>query len=131
MDNDKFIQRMKEHDEFENKIMDILRPYTTRKHLPDRFVSFGDKLFAWDAKTTIFVEDKSHNEYFRIQNENNIPVFIVYQDGDDIRADWISKLTWSGPYPPSKNSTCMDNYYRISRGRTLDEFIEAIKEDNP
>ena len=61
--NDKFTERMKRHDEFENEVMDIIRPYTTRRHLPDRFVSFKNKIYAWDAKTSIFVEDKSHDEY--------------------------------------------------------------------
>ena len=54
--NEKFAERIKAHDKFENEIMDVMRPFTTRKHLPDRFVSFSDRLYAWDAKTNIFVE---------------------------------------------------------------------------
>ena len=60
---DKFAERVKVHDEFESKIMDVMRPFTTRKHLPDRFVSFSDRLYAWDAKTNIFVEKNSHDEH--------------------------------------------------------------------
>jgi len=124
-----FENRMREHDKFENDIMDMMRPYTTRKHLPDRFISFGDTLYAWDAKTSIFVEDSSHDEYFRVQNENGIKVFIVYFDKkkNAVFAEWIDGLTWHGPFPPSPNSTCNDPYYRIEGGRTLDEFMQCAK----
>ena len=130
--NDKktiFENRMREHDKFENDIMDMMRPFTTRKHLPDRFISFGGKLYAWDAKTTIFVEDSSHDEYFRVQNENGIKVFIVYFDKkkNTVFAEWIDKLTWHGPFPPSKNSTCNDPYYRIEGGRTIEQFLDCAK----
>ena len=125
---DKFAERVKVHDEFESKIMDKMRPFTTRKHLPDRFVSFPNKLYAWDAKTNIFVEKNSHDEYFRVQEENNIPVFIVYQDKGIIMAGWITEINWEGPFPPSPNSTSGDPYYRISGGRTLDEFLEGARQ---
>jgi hypothetical protein len=97
---DKFAERIKAHDKFENEIMDVMRPFTTRKHLPDRFVSFSDRLFAWDAKTNIFVEKNSHDEYFRVQNENGIPVFIVYKNNGITMAGWITELKWEGPFPP-------------------------------
>lgn len=124
-----FENRMKEHDKFENDMMDTMRPYTTRKHLPDRFISFCDKLYAWDAKTTIFVEDSSHDEYFRVQNENGIKVFIVYFDKkkNAVFADWIDNLVWHGPFPPSRNSTSGDPYYRIDGGRTLQDFLDSVK----
>ena len=124
--NDKFTERMKRHDEFENEVMDIIRPYTTRRHLPDRFVSFRNKIYAWDAKTSIFVEDKSHDEYFRLYEENGIPVFIVYKDNEMLMADWITNLSWLGPYPPSENSTCGDPYYIIGGGRPLEEFLMSV-----
>jgi hypothetical protein len=125
--NNKFHERKKKHDEFEEKVMDIMRPFTTRRHLPDRFVSFNDKLYAFDMKTTPFVEDKSHDEYFRLCREENIPVFIVYVNDGEIMADWITKLTWQGPFPPSEKSTCGDPYYKISGGRTLEEFLECSR----
>ena len=126
---EKFQNRMKKHDEFESDVMDQMRPYTTRKHLPDRFISFNDNLYAWDAKTTIFVEDSSYEEYFRIQQETGIRVFIVYQGNphDVIFADWIDNLIWHGPFPPSRNSTSGDPYYRIEGSRTFEEFLSSAK----
>ena len=40
-------------------------------------------------------------------------------------AGWISELTWKGPFPPSKRSTCGDPYYRIDGGVPLDEWLIA------
>lgn len=126
----RFERRAERHDVLENKIMDIIRPYTDRRHLPDRRVSFAQTPVSWDLKTNIFVENNSHDEYFRLWSEGE-PVFIVYQNGDGEKygdgrfyADWIINLTWHGPFPASANSTCGDDYYRISGGRELMEFIK-------
>jgi len=122
MTHDKFKARRETHDELEGQIMNIIRPHTTRKHLPDRLVSFNDRLVAWDAKANVFVEDNSHDEYFRIQNENDIPVFIVYENGT--LAEYIDELIWSDKMPASPKSTTGDDYYIISGGIPLEEFLK-------
>jgi len=124
--NKKFYERMEQHDKFEKEVLDIIRPFTTRRHLPDRFVAFQDKICALEVKTTVCVEDKAHDEYFRVHEETGIPVFIVYKDNGIIKADWITNLSWAGPFPPSENSTCGDFYYIISGERTLDEFLKSV-----
>jgi hypothetical protein len=122
-DKEKFKKRSKYHDEKEDEVMNAIRPFTDRRHLPDRWVSFRGMLCAWDLKTNIFVEDNSHNEYFHVFEKDGIPVFIVYLDGGKYFANWIQNLNWQGPYPPSKNSTSGDPYYKISCGIPLDEFL--------
>lgn len=119
-----FESRRAKHDELENKVMDMLRPYTTRRHLPDRFISFNNKLYAWDFKTNVFVEKNSHDEYFRIFMEDGIPVFIVYLEKMRFMAEWITRLDWNGPLPPSAKSTSGDPYYIISGGLPLLEFVK-------
>ena len=127
--NSIFEERAKKHDELENEIMGIVRPFTDRKHLPDRRVSFGGVPCSFDVKTTIFVEDNSHDEYFRLWNEGE-PVFIVYQiTTSQLYADWIINISWAGPFPPSKNSTCGDPYYRIDGGRGLNEFLNNAEHE--
>jgi len=123
----RFDGRRKAHDKAEEKVMDIIRPFTTRRHLPDRWVAFNNKLCAWDMKTTIFVEDNSRNEYFRLISEG-IPVFIVYQNDGITLAEWVQRLVWIGPLPPTKKSTSGDPYYRISGGISLLEFLEKAKD---
>jgi len=128
----RFECRAKNHDEKEEKIMGAIRQFTTRRHLPDRWISFNGKLCAWDLKTSSNVEDNSHDEYFRLLKHDNIPVFIVYIDksnGQEL-ANWIQELNWDGPYPPSPNSTCDDSYYRISNGIPFKEFLELQKTNN-
>ncbi len=66
------------------------------------------------------------DEYFRLYEENGIPVFIVYKDNGMLMADWITNLSWLGPYPPSENSTCGDPYYIIGGGRPLEEFLMSV-----
>ena len=123
----KFEERRKEHDELEISIMNIIRPFTDRKHLPDRRVSFGGIPYSFDVKTNVFVEDNSRDEYFRLWNEGE-QVFIVFKDKSDdiIYADWIINLKWKGPYPPSPNSTSGDPYYIVSSSKTLDDFLKDI-----
>ena len=125
----KFRRRVKRHDELEIKVMNVMRPRTTRKHLPDRWVSFNDKIYPWDMKSNVFVEDNSHDEYFRLLDEGYRP-FIVYRNKQDgiIRADFIDNLTWSGPFPATKRSTTGDDYYRIAGGRLLDDFLDGLQE---
>jgi len=124
---EKFRSRVKKHDKLESEVMDIVRPYTTRKHLPDRWVSFNDEIYPWDMKSNVFVEDNSHAEYFRLLDEGYRPI-IVYRNKQDmiIRADFIDSLTWSGPYVASPKSTTGDDYYRIAGGRLLKDFLEDI-----
>jgi len=118
-----FEERRRKHDEEEERIMNFIRPYTDRHHLPDRWVSFNGMLCAFDVKTNIFVEKNSRDEYFRVFEQDGIPVFIVYCDGEKKLANWIQLLEWRGPFPPSPNSTSGDPYYRISGGVPLDEFV--------
>lgn len=120
-----FETRRIQHDRKEDEVMDIIRPYTNRRHLPDRWIALGGMLCAWDMKTNIFVEKNSHDEYFRVFESDGIPVFIVYQDKEKgLLADWINRLDWRGPFPPSAKSTSGDPYYRISGGRPLIEFLK-------
>lgn len=119
-----FEKRIKIHDEKEEQILDIIRPYTTRRHLPDRWVSFNDKICAFDCKTACFLEVKSYNEYMRVIKDDGIPVFIVYHDYGKLLANWMQRLKFSGPYPPSVKSTSGDYYYKISGGIPLDVFLE-------
>lgn len=120
-----FKERLKKHNKLENKVANIIRPYTTRNHLPDRFVVLGDYVVAWDLKSNIFVEKNSHDEYFRLQNHDRIKVFIVYDNAQ--YAEWIDNLNWDGPNPPTKNSTSGDPYYKISGGISLNDFLEREK----
>jgi len=123
-----FETRRIQHDKKEEEVMNIIRPYTDRRHLPDRWIAFRGMLCAWDMKTNIFVEKNSHDEYFRVFKHDGIPVFIVYQDQENgLMADWINRLEWRGPFPPSPKSTSGDPYYRISGGKPLMEFL---KENN-
>jgi hypothetical protein len=122
----RFYQRQKIHDEGEEQVMNLMRPYTDRRHLPDRWVSFNGKIHAWDFKTNIFVEKDSHDEYFRVLKQDNIPVFIVYCDKGQKLANFIQSLNWEGPFPPSLNSTNGDQYYRISGGIPLAKFLREI-----
>ena len=125
---DKFERRVKIHDKFENEIMDIVRPYTDRRHLPDRRVSFGGVPCSFDVKSTVFVEANSHDEYFRLLKEGE-PVFIVFKDKNDdvLYGDWIDDLVWAGPFAPSDNSTSGDYYYRITSQRTLADFLKNAR----
>ena len=127
----KFHERAKRHDAFEEKVMNELRKHSSRKHLPDRWISFGGNVCALDIKTTVFVEDNSHDEYFRLYNEDEIPVFIVYYDKskDKTFMEWIHLLTWKGPFEPSKNSTSGDHYYIISGGREKETFLANVSEE--
>ncbi|MHC4635777.1 MAG: hypothetical protein ACYSYU_11305 [Planctomycetota bacterium] len=131
----KFVVRAVAHDKFEEEIYQYMRPYADRKHLPDRRQSFSNIPCSWDAKQNVFVEDNSYHEYWRLFNEGE-PMFIVYRNGDGVNygdgkiyADWLHKLKISGPFEASPNSTCMDDYYRIEPGRTLEEFRVAIKKE--
>ena len=132
MSNEIFDKRREKHDKIENVIMDKMRPYTDRKHLPDRRVSFSQIPCSWDMKTNVFVEDNSYDEYWRLYLEGE-PVFIVYINGDGdeygdgkLYADWIFNIDWSGPFQASKKSTCGDDFYRISGGRLLEEFLIKV-----
>jgi hypothetical protein len=125
--NCKWRYRQEHHDSEEEKTMNVIRPFTDRHHLPDRWVSFNGKLCAWDLKTNVFVEDNSHDEYFRLFKQDKIPVFIVYIDQGQELANWIQSLRWDGPNPPSPNSTCGDSYYRISGGIPLQDFLDLQK----
>ncbi len=111
--------------------MDLVRPYVDRKHLPDRWVSFSGVLCPFDLKTTIFCEDKSHNEYQRLFNDG-YGMWIVYRDNnfpDTWYADWFNSLKWEGPFPPSCKSRSGDRYYMISGGRALDEFLRCASRE--
>jgi len=121
----RFEKRRQEHDKLENRIMDIIRPFTDRKHLPDRRVSFGGIPYSFDVKTNVFVEKNSHDEYFRLWNEGE-QVFIVFQDKNRkmLYADWIINLNWSGPHPPRSQSTSGDPYYIVSSQKTLNDFLK-------
>lgn len=113
--------RFAAHDELENKVMDIIRPYTDRKHLPDRWVSLGGVLCPFDVKTTVHCEDNSHDEYLRLFNDG-YGMFVVYQDFGVLYADWFDKLTWRGPYPPTARSRSGDPFYRVSGGRPYEKW---------
>ena len=107
--------------------MNLVRPFTTRRHLPYRWCSFNNKIVAWDMKTTIFVEKNSHDEYFRVFQDDGIPVFIVYTDKEIQYANWIQLLNWRGPMPPSPRSTSGDPYYIVSGGLPLMNFLALVK----
>lgn len=124
-----FEERRRKHDQKEDEVMNKIRPYTKRRHLPDRWIDFNGMLCAWDMKTNIFVEKNSHDEYFRVFEHDGIPVFIVYSDGNHDFANWIQLLNWQGPYPPTTRSTTGDPYYRISGGIPLDEFLKQQRAD--
>jgi len=123
----RFYQRLKIHDEGEEQVMNIMRPYTDRRHLPDRWVSFNGKIHAFDFKTGTFVEKAAHDEYFRVLEQDGIPVFIVYCKNGQYLAGFIQSLNWKGPFPPSENSTNGDPYYQISGGIPLAEFLKEIR----
>ena len=125
----KFVARARRHDRQENMVMNIIRPFTDRKHMPDRWVSFNSVPTPMDYKTNIFVEDSSHDEYFRLLGEGFRP-FIVYRNKRDnhIYAHYIDKLTWSEKQPASDKSTSNDDYYIISGGLRLDDFLEYYAE---
>lgn len=124
---DKFVGRAKKHDKLEVQIMNEMRPHTTRRHLPDRWVSFNDVIYPCDIKTNIYVEDNSHDEYFRLLDEGYRP-FIVYRNKKtgETKADFIDNLTWEGPFPATKNSTSGDDYYKIAGGVSLEMFLESV-----
>lgn len=131
MNAELFAERAAYHDELENEVMGIIRPFTTRRHLPDKWVSFNNKLCAWDLKTSIHVEEDAHDEYHRLVVEDGVPMFIVYDRNrpeHEWYADWVQRLTWKGPYPPSSNSTANDPYYKISGGVPLAEFLQQARE---
>jgi hypothetical protein len=128
-DKQRFDERRRRHDQKEDEVMDKIRPFTNRKHLPDRWVAFHGMLCAWDMKTNVFVEKNSHDEYFHVFENDGIPVFIVYSDGSQELANWIQLLNWQGPYPPSVHSTSGDPYYRISGGIPLEQFLEQQRID--
>jgi hypothetical protein len=121
-----FDERRRKHDAKEEEVMNIIRPFTTRRHLPDRWCSFNGKIIAWDMKTNIFVEKNSHDEYFRVFHDDGIPVFIVYTKDNIDYANWIQALDWRGPLPPSPRSTSGDPYYIISGGLPLMEFLKQV-----
>lgn len=123
---EKFNERLIKHDEGLVIAENIIRPHTNRRHLPDRITSFpriGKCM--WDYKTNVFVEDNSHDEYFGLKNEG-WRIFIVYNDDGELKAEWIENLNWSGPHPPSENSTSGDPYYKISGGKKLEDFLDDI-----
>ena len=122
-DHDRFERRKQKHDALEPVIADIIRPYTCRRHLPDRLIGLNNKVVAWDLKTGVFVEDNSHDEYFALQKDNNIPVFIVYHDKGERLAGWIDELQWSDKKQSSEKSTSGDDYYIISGGIPLEDFL--------
>lgn len=121
-----FDKRREAHDQEENAVMDVIRPFTTRRHLPDRFISLRNRLCAWDMKTNVYVEKNSHDEYFRVFQKDGIPVFIVYHHNGERLANWIHFLKWEGPRPPSPRSTSGDPYYIISNGIPLKQFLETV-----
>jgi hypothetical protein len=82
-------------------------------------------------KTTVFVEKNSHDEYFRVYEEDGIPVFIVYTDKKCEYANWIQLLNWTGPKPPSPRSTSGDPYYIVSGGIHLNEFLMQVSNGIP
>ena len=127
------IDRFKKHDEWQEEMMKIIRPFTSMKHLPDVRISIGNLLFSIDFKTTRNVEKNSHDTYFKLFDVGD-PVAIVYNDRPSekadngiIRADWIINLTWNGPYPPRENSRSHDHFYIISGGKPLIDFLNSIK----
>lgn len=122
-----FEDRVRLHDELEDKVMDFIRKFTTRKHMPDRFISLRDRVVAWDFKTSNNVEEASRNEYFRLLEKDGIPVFIVYKVGKQVYAEWIQNLTWKGSFAPTSNSTSGDRYFKIDGGVKLSEFMEREK----
>ena|SRR3990167_4125243 len=121
--------RFEPHDRLEQEVMDLVRPYTDRKHLPDRWVSFSGIICPFDVKTTVHCEDKSHNEYLRLVREGFYGMWIVYRDYGTLYADWFNNLRWGGPYPPRINSRSGDPYYRIGGGRLLDEFLRCASRE--
>lgn len=125
-----FRRRQRRHDRYEAMVMNLLRPHTTRKHLPDRRVSFNGNIYSWDFKTKCFVEANSHDEYHRLLGEGE-EVFIVYRNDMRLRAGFINDLRWDGPHPPSPRSTSGDSYYIISGGMSLRDFIELLGRAQP
>lgn len=125
--------RFREHEQFQAKMLDIIRPYTDLKHLPDIRISINKVIFYIDFKTTSNVEKNSHDTYFGLLYDGE-KVALVYNnrpseklpDGD-VLAGWINELVWAGPYPPSIRSRSGDPYYRISGGIPLVEFLVGIK----
>jgi len=130
-----FNKRRQKHDALEEDVLNIVRPYTDRRHLPDRRVSFSGIPCSYDFKTNVHVENNSYKEYMRLWSEGEL-VFIIYQNGDgeeygdgELYADWIQYLNWIGPIPASINSTSGDNYYRIGTGRKL-KLKDFLKKAN-
>lgn len=125
-----FNNRYGAHDKLENELMDEIRPYTTRRHLPDRWVSFSGELCPFDLKASSpFMEDNSHDEYFRLL-EAGFYVWIIYRDGNGkLRADWLSRLKLTGPCAPSPKSRNGDPYYSIRGGRPYKDFLKAAAKE--
>jgi len=69
--------RFKAHDEWQEKIMDIIRPYLTNTHIPDVRIMINHVLFSIDFKTTINIEKNSHDMYFYLLSKGE-KVAIVY-----------------------------------------------------
>jgi len=119
----KFHRRQQKHDRQEHLAMLAIRKHTVRKHMPDRWISFRGELTPWDYKTNIFVEDNSHDEYFRLLQEG-YRMFVVYRNNRRLYANWIDALVWDGPKPASAKSTSGDPYYILSGGIPLKEFLK-------
>lgn len=76
-----FEERRQKHDQKEDEVMNKIRPFTKRKHLPDRWIDFNGMLCAWDLKTNVFVEQNSHDEYFyTFENDGFLFVFPFVSD---------------------------------------------------
>ena len=125
--------RFRKHDEWQEEMMKIIRPFTNIKHLPDVRICVNSVLFSIDFKTTRNVEKNSRDTYFWLFNHGD-PVALVYNNrpseksnSSNILADWIINLAWDGPLAPSVNSSSGDPYYRISGGKSLTEFLRSIK----
>lgn len=121
--------RFHEHDNLESEVMDIIRPFTTRRHLPDRWVSIGNILCPFDVKTTVNCEDKSHYQYAQL-SEVGFGMFIVYRSNGVLLANWFDDLQWAGPFKPTDNSRNHDPYFKITGGgEPLAEFVRNATQD--
>ena len=126
------MDRFSAHDNFQEEILNIIRPFLSDGHVPDVRLFINGVLFSIDFKTTRNVEDKSHNMYFYLTRCGE-KVAIVYNnrpfekaESGEILAGWITDLNWDGPIPPSERSRSGDSYYRISGGIPLLDFIKSI-----
>jgi hypothetical protein len=127
------MNRFEAHDKFQEDMMKMIRPFLSNGHVPDIRIMVNGVILSIDFKTTRNVEKNSHDTYFGLHQLGEL-VGIVYNnrpyeaaDNGVILADWIDKLTWSGPIPPSIKSRSGDPYYRISGGLPLTEFLKSIK----